>query len=155
MTEGRSDMNNLVERMLREFYMPQFSEESAMSPINIEKMTAAAKVLLDAALGEIHVGDTEWKECVEPKEAGRFYMSAAEFNGIMRDRKARLLAPKTPEERVTVFDNDTHLGKDHNPLWIVHVDGENVIHLDKKFFNLKDAEIYRRGLIAELKEKAQ
>jgi len=75
------------------------------------------------------------------------------FNAVLANRRAQLDKVKTAEERVTVFNNDKHLGKDHNALWVVQRDGDNVIHLDKRLYSKEDAEIYRLGLIQKLKEE--
>lgn len=139
-------MNDLVEQMLEVFHR-EFEQDGKGFA---EGMTAAAKVCLDAARERLKTG------CLLPIVPGETKQDySIRLLAKMSEELARLLTPKTLEERVTVFDNDKHLGKDHNPLWVVQVDGENVIHLDKKFFLRKDAETYRRGLIAEMRERGE
>jgi hypothetical protein len=61
---------------------------------------------------------------------------------------AKLERVKTIEERVTVSEGGTY----PHTIWIVLRDGENVLHMSKSSYSREDAEIYRLGLIAQLKE---
>ena len=70
---------------------------------------------------------------------------------ILANRRAHLSAKKTVEERVTVIDNET-LGKNYTKIWVIAVDGETKAHMAKDWYSREDAEIYRLGLIAKLRE---
>lgn len=68
----------------------------------------------------------------------------AKCSDLLASRRARLLQPKTVEERVTIRRTSESQG----PIkWHVCLDGETVEKWEKK----ETAEIYRLGLIAKLK----
>jgi hypothetical protein len=96
-----------------------------------ERMAAAAKVCIDEALAYVSLD-----------ELGGEMLSKGGINNLFDDRKARLLAPKTAEERVEVIAST-------NGGWAVHVDGKQVFWQSMK----EHAETFRRGRIAELKEQ--
>ena len=141
-------MNDLVERAIEAFDDERMSLSGLFDDRQrIQCFTAAAKVLLDAALGE----PTE----AEREQMGRDFYAVAKGTGSGWDayysaqskmfdrRKARLLAPKTPERRVTT-QNNSGFG------WVVLLDGGRI---DQLFNTKENAETFRRGLIAEMKEK--
>lgn len=123
-------MNDLVERMNQVWL-----RSGLESGDPLVRMAAAAKVLLDAR-------DAQWINAVAA-EVGTLKGFGKDASAIFADYvKARLLAPKTPEERITVgMVSDG---------WYVEKDG--VLLQDK----LKEgiAKAARRGLIAEMKGKA-
>ena len=66
---------------------------------------------------------------------------------VLANRRARLLKPKTPEERVTIKRMENTQG----PTFYVYV-GENCV---MNFSQPEHAEIYRLGLIAKLKAEQE
>jgi hypothetical protein len=106
-------------------------------------MAAAAKVCIDEALGE--PTDDEWIAVV-----GRGYENIPlpealrKIRRLVQLRKARLLAPKIAESRVTIepCPRDS---------WKVLLDGK--FHFGGNGIAKCDAEIYRDGLILKLKEQ--
>ena len=139
-------MNDLVEKMMRAF-ADTMLEMGEPSPVYLEGMTAAAKVLLEAALGE----PTKEEAQVALKEQAEFERTMTERHKhtfthsvamrIFANRKARLLAPKTLEERVTVVP--TNIDNYSNVL----LDGKSV---GPGSMRNDYAQTFAKGLIAEM-----
>ena len=132
-------MDELVKKMLD----PWFTFNDGNVEDQHARMTAAAKVLLEAALGDLT--PEEWEAGkLTVIDCGRHIevMHRDIINRELKKRKARLLAPKTIEERVEVVAST-------NGGWAVLVDGKQVFWQSMK----EHAETFRRGLIAEMKEK--
>jgi hypothetical protein len=112
-------------------------------PNMVEGMTAAARVIADALL--VPVTDEERKQL---RELVGFVPSVVGFVPSVVDtflyaRRVRIEAkPKTPEERVTI-----KIISNRNELWI---DSD---YTGTNFVSSSDAEIYRLGLIEQLKKK--
>lgn len=72
----------------------------------------------------------------------------ATVDAFLKERRAKLLKPRTIEERVTIdFYRKNPDG------WIVLLDGANPA--STIFNSEKDAEIYRLGLISKLRESEE
>ena len=137
-------MNNLVEKMLETWF--------TFNDGNVEdqhaRMTAAAKVLLEAALGEPTNEErvqacNDWHAFDKTANSGSDNYHHCMEQLILR-RKARLLAPKTLEERITVVP--TNIDNYSNVL----LDGKNV---GPGSMRNDYAQTFAKGLIAEMKEK--
>ena len=115
-------------------------------------IAAALDVAMDELLKEF-TNDEFWTVTNEPYDYrsdkdGKRFASAHGIAAGLANRRARFTrheANKTPEERVTVISVYNH------PVggWSVQLDGTQVFWQASR----KDAEIYRKGLIAYLKEK--
>jgi hypothetical protein len=137
------DGNELVEKMRQAWVDAEPMASGSQEQYWTHRMAAAAKVCIDEALGE--PTEREWCHinCFEDSEFAGY------LRKFLKYRKARLLAPKTAEERVTIVEWVHDRSK-----WIVLIDGINMANcatFGKNDFH--KAEIYRRGLIAELKEQ--
>ena len=109
--------------------------------------TQVAPTALRVALEDERVlGEPSVEEIAEDADSTHicwFERDYAHVRRLFANRRARLLKPKTPEERVTICGNTA--------LWHVERDDLRVISLRKK----EDAEIYRLGLIAKLKAEQE
>jgi hypothetical protein len=118
--------------------------------VNEQAVAEAVKRCIDEALGEPTAEEAQ----VALKEQAEFERAMTERHKytfthsvamrIVANRKARLLAPKTAEERVTIepCPRDS---------WKVLLDGK--FHFGGNGVAKCDAEIYRDGLILKLKEQ--
>jgi hypothetical protein len=136
------DVNELVEKMVDAYWQDCRPCERCKEGQRTG-MAAAAKVCIDEALGE--PTDDEWIAVV-----GRGYENIPlpealrKIRRLVQLRKARLLAPKIAESRVTIepCPRDS---------WKVLLDGK--FHFGGNGVAKCDAEIYRDGLILKLKER--
>ena len=134
-------MDELVEKMKAEWErVDAYADEAAA-------WAAAAKVLLEAALGEptkeerVQAGK-DWHAFDKTANSGWDNYHHCMEQLILR-RKARLLAPKTLEERITVVP--TNIDNYSNVL----LDGKNV---GPGSMRNDYAQTFAKGLIAEMKE---
>jgi hypothetical protein len=127
--------NDVIERMLIAFY-PRFKTGTQFSEINRIGMTAAARVLLDEVL----------PDPLPAERVRKFngWNTEAAIRDFARDCRAKIERPKTLEDRVTVSDRAGHP-------FAVMIDGS----LRRGFGNREDAEVFRLGLIAKMKEEGK
>jgi hypothetical protein len=138
------DGNELVKKMLETFLRLSERAPYVRPEIDLEAMAAAAKICIDEALGDVTA--MEWSQACPSSETG-FLLPGKGYeiaSATLRNRKARLLAPKIAESRVTI---------EPCPLdsWKVLLDGK--FHFGGNGVAKCDAEIYRDGLILKLKEQ--
>ncbi len=110
-------------------------------PNMVEGMTAAARVIADALLSPLTTD--------EKQRFGSNYgncIAYGDVDALLESRRSLIEdEPKTPDERVCIVPNGSG--------WAVTLDGKNVYWFGNGT-NCKDAaEIYRLGLIEQLKQK--
>jgi hypothetical protein len=129
------DGNELVEKMVDAFDEHHGEDRNDMR----RRMAAAAKVCIDEALGEPDEDEFAKAQHIDGWNVPCIYLSG--YSRLLTARKARL-APKIAESRVTIepCPRDS---------WKVLLDGK----WQESFSDQRNAETYRRGLIAELKEQ--
>ena len=118
---------------------------------HVPAMTAAARVIADALLTEPE--DDEIKYLWGRREEYNKNGALCDYNAIypvivmfLGSRRAHLESkPKTPEERVRIVPNGSG--------WAVTLDGDHVYGFGNGTDRKGDAEIYRLGLIEQIKQK--
>ena len=118
-------------------------EGDEVSHTNCRKMLeAAARVIADALLSALTAD--------EKQRFGsnyvRNYITYGDVDALLKARRSLIEAkPKTPEERVRIVPNGSG--------WAVTLDGDHVYGFGNGTDRKGDAEIYRLGLIEQIKQK--
>jgi hypothetical protein len=71
---------------------------------------------------------------------------------IARLQPAPMPKPKTAEQRVIVNEG---LSPNHNAVWVVQLDGENILYMRKDWYSREDAETFRIGKIVQLRKESE
>jgi hypothetical protein len=146
------DREQLVEKMRQAAEDAWFASVRS-NPACIGEWAKVAEAALDVALDAILAPpDTkEWGDAAYSEESdyvrerdGKCFLDAASVGRLLASRRSRLTKHKSPEERVTLVQNKIGV-------WWVYFDGERKPSF--AFGEQSDAEIYRLGLIQQLKEK--
>lgn len=141
--------DELVRKMVREFHANCTANYSHGNPV--DSMSAALRVCVEELLGDMRPTSGEWALIGQWISERSIYMASwADVNLLLKNRRARYSPPKpkTPEERVEVVPTN-------NGHWCASLDGLKINDADVVFLHRENAERYRLGLIAELKQKEQ